>query len=145
MSVTMISAGTQHNVVPDRCEWVVDVRTTDAYTNEETVGLIRNAVKWSQLTPLSTRVHASVIPAEHPLVEAAKALGIDTFISPTTSDMALMHGIDSLKIGPGESARSHTADEYIEIKEIEEAIRLYPRLIETAAGLIELERPVIEL
>ncbi len=145
VSVTMISAGTQHNVVPDRCEWVVDVRTTDAYTNEETVGLIRNAVKWSELTPRSTRVHASVIPAEHPLVEAAKALGIDTFISPTTSDMALMHGIDSLKIGPGESARSHTADEYIEIKEIEEAIRLYPHLIETAAGLIELERPVIEL
>lgn len=144
VSVTMISAGTQHNVVPDLCKWVVDVRTTDAYTNEQTVELIQKAVKWSRLTPRSTRVHASVIPYEHPLVRAAEALGLDTFISPTTSDMALMHGIHSLKIGPGESSRSHTADEYIKISEINEALYLYPRLIQTASALIDVTPPEIE-
>ncbi|MDE6682951.1 MAG: M20/M25/M40 family metallo-hydrolase, partial [Muribaculaceae bacterium] len=143
VSVTMISAGTQHNVVPDKCKWVVDVRTTDAYTNEETVELIREAVKWSRLTPRSTRVQASVISSEHPLVKASESLGLEAFISPTTSDMALMHGIPSLKIGPGESSRSHTADEYVEISEINEALHLYPRLIEAAGGFIELERPQI--
>ena len=129
VSVTMINAGTQHNVVPDKCTFVVDVRTTDAYTNEETVELLRDAVKWTEMTPRSTRVHASVIPESHPLVKAAVALGRTPFISPTTSDMALMHGIYSLKIGPGESSRSHTADEFIEISEINEALNLYPLLI----------------
>ena len=145
VSVTMISAGTQHNVVPDICRWVVDVRTTDAYTNPETVELIRKEARWSRLTPRSTRVQASVIPSDHPLVVAAESSGIETFVSPTTSDMALMYGIDSLKIGPGESSRSHTADEYVEIKEINEALYLYPRLIETAAGFIELKAPDIDL
>lgn len=130
VSVTMINAGTQHNVVPDRCTYVVDVRTTDAYTNPETVELLRETVKWSDLTPRSTRVHASVIPHDHPLVVSATGLGLTPFISPTTSDMALMHGIHSLKIGPGESSRSHTADEFVLIDEINEALHLYPRLIE---------------
>ena len=145
VSVTMIEGGTQHNVVPDRCKWVVDVRTTDAYSNEETLELIRAAVRWSRLTPRSTRVHASVISAEHPLVRAAEVLGLECFVSPTTSDMALMHGIDSLKIGPGESSRSHTADEFIYIEEINEGLWLYPRLIETAAGFIERRPPQIEI
>lgn len=145
VSVTMISAGTQHNVVPDICRWVADVRTTDAYSNEETVELLRKVVRWSRLTPRSTRVHASVIGREHPLVAAAESLGLECFVSPTTSDMALMHGIESLKIGPGKSARSHTADEYVEIKEINEALHLYPLLIERAAGMIELRRPEIEI
>lgn len=144
VSVTMISAGTQHNVVPDLCRWVVDVRTTDSYTNEETVELIRSAVKWSRLTPRSTRVQPSVISSGHPLVKAAISMGLETFISPTTSDMALMHGIPSLKIGPGESSRSHTADEYIKISEINEALYLYPLLIETAGGFVEVKRPLIE-
>jgi len=130
VSVTMINAGTQHNVVPDRCTYTVDVRTTDAYSNEETVELIRRAVKWSELTPRSTRVHASVIPESHPLVLSAAAMGLEPFVSPTTSDMALMHGIHSLKIGPGESSRSHTADEFVLISEINKALFLYPRLIE---------------
>lgn len=129
VSVTMINAGTQHNVVPDVCKFVVDVRTTDAYSNEETVDLLRRAVKWSEMTPRSTRVHASVISTDHPLVKAAVGLGLEPFVSPTTSDMALMHGIDSLKIGPGESSRSHTADEYIMLDEIDEALKMYPRLI----------------
>lgn len=141
VSVTMISAGTQHNVVPDLCKWVVDVRTTDAYSNEETVELLRREVKWSVMTPRSTRVHASVIPYDHTLVRSALDLGIDTFVSPTTSDMALMHGIHSLKIGPGDSARSHTADEYVRISEINEALHLYPLLIEGAAKYVEIEVP----
>lgn len=130
VSVTMINAGTQHNVVPDKCSYVVDVRTTDAYSNEETVELIRKAVKWSTLTPRSTRVHASVIAESHPLVKAAVALDRETFVSPTTSDMALMHDIPSLKMGPGESSRSHTADEFILIDELNEALHLYPLLIQ---------------
>lgn len=129
VSVTMINAGTQHNVVPDKCTFVVDVRTTDAYSNEETVKLIQDSVSWSVLTPRSTRVHASVIPDSHPLVQSAKALGRTPFVSPTTSDMALMHGIHSLKMGPGESSRSHTADEFIRIDELNEALHLYPQLI----------------
>lgn len=129
VSVTMINAGTQHNVVPDKCTYVVDVRTTDAYTNEETVKLIQDSVKWSTLTPRSTRVHASVIPVSHPLVKSATALGKIPFVSPTTSDMALMHGIHSLKMGPGESSRSHTADEFIFIDEINDALHIYPLLL----------------
>lgn len=129
VSVTMIECGTQHNVVPDKCKFVADVRTTDAYSNEETVELLRECVKWSCLTPRSTRVHASVISLEHPLVAAAVALGKQPFVSQTTSDMALMHGIPSLKMGPGDSARSHTADEYIRLSEISDGIKTYIELI----------------
>lgn len=128
ITVTMISAGTQHNVVPDRCEFVVDVRTTDAYTNVETVELLKSSLE-SEITPRSTRLNASVISSSHPLVKGAVALGAETFISPTLSDRALMHGLPALKIGPGDSARSHTADEYIFQTEIEEAIDFYTRLI----------------
>lgn len=129
VNVTMIQSGTQHNVVPDECKFVIDVRTTDAYSNEETVQLLQECVKWSELTPRSTRVHASVIADSHPLVKRVKGIGIQTFVSPTTSDMALMHGIPSLKIGPGDSSRSHTADEYVHISEINEALFIYPRLL----------------
>lgn len=129
VNVTMIQCGTQHNVVPDICTFVADVRTTDAYTNEETVELLRKCVRWSTLTPRSTRVHASVIDSGHPLVKAAVSLGKNTFVSATTSDMALMHDIPSLKIGPGDSARSHSADEYIFLSEIEEAISTYKAII----------------
>ena len=129
VSVTMINCGTQHNVVPDSCRYVADIRTTDAYSNEETVELLRKCVKWSTLTPRSTRVHASVIGSGHPLVKAAIRLGKRPFVSPTTSDMALMHGLPSLKMGPGDSARSHSADEYIRLSEISEAIDTYIELI----------------
>ncbi len=131
VSVTMINCGTQHNVVPDKCSFTADVRTTDAYTNEETVELLRECVKWSEITPRSTRVHASVIDKDHPLVKAAMLLGKNTFISPTTSDMALMHGIPSLKMGPGESSRSHSADEYVRLSEISDAIDTYIKLIKS--------------
>lgn len=129
VSVTMIEAGSQHNVVPAECRYVVDVRTTDAYTNAETAAILQQAVEWSELTPRSTRVQASVIPESHPLVVAATGMGLKPFVSPTTSDMALMHDIPSMKIGPGESKRSHTADEFVLIDEIEAALGLYPSLI----------------
>lgn len=129
VSVTMINAGTQHNVIPDLCSYVADIRTTDAYTNEETVELLQAATKWSALHPRSTRIQASVLPASHPLFIAAEKCRMETFVSPTTSDMALMHDIPSLKTGPGKSERSHSADEYIEIQRIREAVEIYMNLI----------------
>lgn len=124
MSVTQISAGTQHNVVPDECKFVIDIRTTDAYSNEETAAIIQELLS-SEAAPRSTRVHASAIYSDHPLVKAATAIGRETFISPTTSDMALMHGIPSLKMGVGKSARSHSADEYVLESEIREGVAIY--------------------
>ncbi len=130
VNVTMIKAGTQHNVIPDRCEWVVDVRTTDAHSNEETVELLRSAVsEATTLTPRSTRVRPSVIAREHALVKAAEAMGLTPFVSLTTSDMSLMYDIPSLKIGPGESSRSHSADEYVLLSEIAAAIPAYIQLL----------------
>lgn len=134
VAVTMISAGTQHNVVPDECKFVVDVRTTDAYTNEETVRLLQSAVD-CELIPRSTRVRASAIEEEHPLVKAAVALGRECFVSPTTSDMALMP-FPSLKMGVGESARSHSADEYVLESEIEEGIAIYGQMIDVLDELM---------
>lgn len=128
ISVTQISAGTQHNVIPDTCSFVADIRTTDAYTNDELIDILSQNVE-SQFAPRSTRLHASAISVEHPLVKIATALGASTFVSPTLSDRALMHGIPALKIGPGDSARSHTADEFVYEKEIEQAIEFYQHLI----------------
>lgn len=128
VSVTQIQAGRQHNVVPDSCTFVVDVRTTDAYTNEETVEIIRSVIE-SEARPRSTRIRASVIDESHPLVRAAVALGKTPFVSPTTSDMALMVSFPSLKMGPGESSRSHTADEFVLESEIADGIATYLRLL----------------
>ena len=139
LSVTQINAGTQHNIVPDSCRFVVDVRTTDAYTNEQTVELLQGAVHHSTLTPRSTRVRASAISESHPLVRAAVAVGCECFISPTTSDRALMQGIAALKIGVGESSRSHTADEFVKISEIESGIAIYQSLLEQLAKYETLE------
>lgn len=127
-TVTQISAGTQHNVIPDLCKFVIDVRTTDAYTNEETLEIFRKALP-IDVKARSTRLNASVISEDHPLVTAAVKLGVETFVSPTLSDRSLMKGIPALKIGPGDSARSHTADEYVMITEIEDAIKFYCELI----------------
>lgn len=136
LQITQIEAGTQHNVVPAECRWVVDVRTTDAYTNEQTVMLLQRAVE-SDLTPRSTRVHASVIERSHPLVKAAEAIGGKPFVSPTTSDMALMYGLPSLKMGPGQSSRSHSVDEYVVESEIDEAKILYKKFIEELAKILK--------
>lgn len=135
LNITQINAGWQHNAIPDECKWVVDIRTTDAYSNEETVTLLRSLVE-SELTPRSTRVRASVIPDTHPLVSAAKSLGLTPFVSPTTSDMSLMYDFPSIKIGPGESSRSHSADEYILLSEIEHAIPTYHDILSRLGNLL---------
>lgn len=129
ISVTQINAGTQHNVVPDLCSLVVDVRTTDVYSNVETLELIRAAVPQCKLTPRSTRLNPSGVSVAHPLVQRAQMLGLEPFGSPTLSDQALMSW-PSLKMGPGDSARSHTADEYICLDEIRQAIEYYIRLLD---------------
>lgn len=134
VAVTMISAGTQHNVVPDECRFVVDVRTTDAYTNEQTVELLQSVVE-CELKPRSTRVRASALGEEHPLVKAAEAVGRERFVSPTTSDMALMP-FPSLKMGVGDSARSHSADEFVLESEIVEGVLLYERMLNELKKLI---------
>ena len=129
ITVTQISAGTQHNIVPDECRFVVDIRTTDAYTNEEVVELLQNAVE-CDAKPRSTRVRASAISLSHPLVKAAVAIGREPFISPTTSDRAIMQRLPALKMGIGESSRSHTADEFVLVSEIEEGVELYQKLLD---------------
>lgn len=127
MSVTMINAGTQHNVVPSTCDFVVDVRVTDAYTNEEVLEMVRQHVD-CEVNARSTRLKPSSIAKDHPIVKAGIALGRETYGSPTTSDQALL-SIPSLKCGPGDSARSHTADEFVYVKEIEEGIALYIEML----------------
>lgn len=128
MQATVVNAGTQHNVVPDVCKIVVDVRTNELYTNEEVFDIISNHCK-SECRARSFRLHSSRIDLNHPLVERCVALGLQPFGSPTLSDQALMP-FASLKLGPGQSARSHSADEYIKVSEIEHAIGLYLRLLE---------------
>ena len=127
MSVTVIQAGTQHNVVPDACHFVVDVRTNECYTNEEVFRIIDAHTK-SEMKARSFRLSSSSVPMGHPLVERCLQLGLKPFGSPTLSDQALMP-FPSLKMGPGDSARSHAADEYICVSEIEGAIDLYLRLL----------------
>lgn len=128
MSVTQIQSGYQHNVIPDSCEFVVDVRTTDAYSNEEVLELVKKNV-CCEVTARSTRLRPSHMPAESPVRKAGESLGIDVFGSPTTSDQAVIP-IPTIKMGPGRSERSHTPDEFIYLKEIEEGIEGYIRLLE---------------
>ncbi len=127
MSVTIINAGTQHNVVPDECKFTVDVRSNECYGNAELLELIKSAVQ-SEVVARSTRLNSSRIPLDHPLVARCRAMGKTPFGSPTLSDQALMPWC-SLKIGPGDSARSHTADEFICIGEISDAIAFYYQLL----------------
>lgn len=127
MSVTMINAGTQHNVVPDQCSFVVDVRTNEHYTNQQAFEIISQLID-SEVQPRSVRLNSSGIPLNHPLVERGIKLGLTYYGSPTTSDQAVL-SCNSIKIGPGDSARSHTADEYIKISEIEEGFQVYIRLL----------------
>ena len=128
MSVTVINAGTQHNVVPDECRFVVDVRSTDAYTNDEVLAIICDYVK-CEVTPRSFRLQPSGLPEGHLLFDCAKNLKIKTYGSPTLSDQAFM-SFPSVKIGPGNSARSHTADEYIGIGEIKDGIKMYKKILD---------------
>lgn len=129
MSVTVINAGSQHNVVPASCNFVVDVRVTDAYRNEEVLEIIRQHVK-SDVKPRSIRLKPSSIDPNHPIVQAGVALGRSTYGSPTTSDQSLLD-IQSIKVGPGDSARSHMADEFVYVAEIKEGIELYIQMLES--------------
>ena len=128
MSVTQVNAGTQHNVVPDICTFVVDIRSNECYSNEEIFDEIGKNIQ-SEAKARSFRLNSSRIEMEHPLIKRAIAMGRKPFGSPTLSDQALMK-FPSVKIGPGHSSRSHTADEYICVSEIEEAIRLYIELLD---------------
>jgi acetylornithine deacetylase len=128
MSVTIINAGTQHNVVPDSCSFTVDVRVTDQYTLEEIVEIIQANIQ-SEIQPRSIRLRPSSIPTDHPIVQAGLALGRTTYGSPTTSDQALLD-CPSLKMGPGHSERSHTADEFIYLHEIEDGVAQYITMVE---------------
>lgn len=128
MSVTQINAGTQHNVVPDKCTFVVDVRPNGMYTNPELLELIKSSVS-SEVKERSTRIGSSHLPMDHPAVVRGLSLGLEPFGSPTTSNQALCH-FPTLKIGPGDSARSHSADEYIRLDEIANGIETYVALLD---------------
>lgn len=127
MSVTVLHAGQAHNQVPAECKFTVDVRVTDAYSLEEILETVKKNVR-CEVTPRSLRLRPSGIPESHPLIQSAKALGKKLYGSPTTSDQALIPA-PSIKMGPGDSARSHSADEFIYVKEIEEGIDAYIKLL----------------
>lgn len=127
MSVTQINAGTQHNVIPDRCTFVVDVRSNELYSNEELYKEIQENIS-CKAEARSFRLNSSRLPEEHPFVQKAIKMGRVAFGSPTLSDQALM-SFPSVKMGPGKSSRSHTADEYILIKELDEALEIYLNIL----------------
>jgi acetylornithine deacetylase len=127
MTLTQLNAGKQHNVVPAQVDLVIDVRVNDCYSNQEIVALLQKEAPL-ELTPRSIDLNSSSIPEEHPLVQAGIALGRETYGSPTLSDQAKL-SCPSLKLGPGDSTRSHTADEFIYVHEIEEGIALYIDLL----------------
>ena len=128
MSVTVIEAGTQHNVVPDKLHFIIDVRTNEYYRNEYVFEFLRRHMRKCELKARSFRLHSSSIPENHPLIERCLAMGMKPFGSPTLSDQALMP-FPSFKLGPGDSARSHAANEFIRISEIEKAIETYVELL----------------
>ena len=127
MTVTQVNAGKQHNVVPAECHLVVDIRVTDCYTNAEILATVKSHVN-AEVNPRSMHLNASSIPLEHGLVQAGIALGRTTYGSPTLSDQSVL-SFQSLKLGPGETLRSHSADEFIFINEIEEGIQLYIKIL----------------
>lgn len=129
MTVTVVEAGTQHNVIPDHLHFVIDVRTNEFYQNEFLFEFLRKKMQKCRLEARSFRLHSSSIPETHPLVQRCIAMGMKPFGSPTLSDQALM-SFASFKLGPGDSARSHSADEFIRISEIEHAIQTYVQLLE---------------
>ena len=127
MSVTMVNAGTQHNVVPATCNFTVDVRLNECYTHEQALELIEQNVD-CDVTARSMRLRSTSIAADHPIVKAGLALGLKPYGSATMSDKALMP-FPALKIGPGDSARSHMADEYVFTEEINKGIDIYVQLL----------------
>jgi acetylornithine deacetylase len=139
LTVTQIEAGTQHNVVPDKCCYVIDIRPTDRYTPTQILDELRPLVG-SRLTPRSLANKSSATPSGHPLLLAAEALGIPTFVSPTTSDWMVLGEIPALKMGPGDSARSHTPDEYIHVAELLDGIDTYIALLKELDRLVTMQK-----
>lgn len=132
LNVTQIESGNAHNVIPDKCSFVVDIRPTEQYSCEEILSELQGICK-SKLSARSLGHNSSATPEASPLLKAVKALGIGTYSSPTTSNWTLLRQ-DAIKLGPGGSSRSHKADEFILVSEIEEAIDIYIRLIRTFYG-----------
>lgn len=128
MTLTVINAGTQHNVIPDTCTMLVDIRTNEYYTNEEVYEFVKEHLK-SEVHAHSFRLHSSHIAPEHPLIKKCVSMGMTPYGSPTLSDQALM-SFPSFKLGPGESARSHSADEFIRIDEMRHAFETYQKLLD---------------
>ena len=128
MTVTQMNAGSQHNVVPAHVDLVVDVRVNDAYSNQEIADILQEESPCTKITPRSLRLNSSAISVEHDLVKAGVAMGRATYGSPTLSDQAAL-SCQSLKLGPGDSTRSHSADEFIYLSEIEEGIKIYIELL----------------
>ena len=129
MTVTQIQAGKQHNAIPSEVTLVVDVRVNDRYSNKEIAEILENESPCSTIVPRSLRLNSSSISVEHDLIKAGLELGRKTYGSPTLSDQSVL-SCPSLKLGPGDSTRSHTADEFIYLQEIEEGITLYIKLLE---------------
>ena len=129
MTITQINAGKQHNAIPAEVDLVVDVRVNDQYSNQEIADILTKESPCTSIIPRSLRLNSSSIPVEHELVQAGIALGRETYGSPTLSDQSVLT-CPSLKLGPGDSTRSHTADEFIYINEIKEGIDLYIQLLE---------------
>jgi acetylornithine deacetylase len=129
MTVTVVEGGTQHNVIPDTLHFVIDVRTNEFYQNEYLFEFLRKKMTKCELRARSFRLHSSSIPEDHPLIRRCIDRGMQPFGSPTLSDQALMPFL-SFKLGPGDSGRSHSADEFIKISEIQQAIDIYVGLLD---------------
>lgn len=129
LTVTQINAGSQHNVVPAQVDLVIDVRINDKYSNAEVEKILKESAPVDEITARSLRLNSSSIPANHELVKAGLSLGMKTYGSPTLSDQAML-SCPSVKLGPGDSTRSHSADEFIYVMEVEEGTEMYIRLLE---------------
>ena len=127
MTVTQINAGTQHNVVPDKCAWVIDIRPTDCYASPEIMEILQATLK-SRLKARNLEHNSSATPQGHPIFELLDRLGIEKYVSPTTSDWTRMP-VPAVKMGPGESSRSHKADEFLKVSELDSAIDIYVDLL----------------
>jgi acetylornithine deacetylase len=128
INVTQINAGKQHNVIPDSCSYVVDIRSNECYSNSELLEIIKRSVK-SEVSARSTRLNSSSISLDHPLVKRAIELGRKPYGSPTLSNQALID-VPTLKMGPGDTTRSHTANEYVLISEIREGMELFTKMLD---------------
>lgn len=130
MSVTVINSGTQHNVIPDLCTMTADVRSNECYSNREIFDTIQSQLpEWCSVKARSFSLNSSMIPEEHPIIRRAVAMGLQPFGSPTLSDQAIL-SCPSFKMGPGDSSRSHSADEYIRLDELETAVPTYIKLLQ---------------